>query len=59
MNKKLLALGLVGAAAWLFKTQKGAEVRKQLGEQAGKLTDKAKDLYSQAREKAPESFQAS
>lgn len=52
MNKKLLALAVVGAAAWLFKTDKGAEVRKNLGKQAGTLKDKLTDLYAQGKQKA-------
>lgn len=45
MNKKLLALALVGAAAYLFKTKKGAEIRKNLSQQAGKWSDKLQEMY--------------
>lgn len=45
MNKKLLALVLVGAAAYLFKTKKGAELRKNIGKQAGKWSDKLQEMY--------------
>ena len=41
MGNKLWALALVGAAAYLFKTKKGNELRKQIGDYAGKA---AKDL---------------
>ena len=52
MNKKLLALAVVGAAAWLFKTEKGAEVRKNIGKKAGEMAGKLKDAYGKGQEKA-------
>ena len=56
MNKKLLALGLVGAAAWLFKTKKGNEVRSMIGEQAGKLGQQLKDQYRARTQQAKEQY---
>jgi hypothetical protein len=47
MGKKLLALALVGTAAYLFKTKKGAEIRENLGKQAGQWKDKLTDMYKQ------------
>ncbi len=49
MSNKLWALALVGAAAYLFKTKKGAELRGKLGEAAGKAVQTIKDKYQQAR----------
>lgn len=46
MGKKLLALALVAGAAYLFKTKHGEEIRKQLGDSAGKLSDQLKDMYA-------------
>lgn len=56
MNKKLLALGLVAGAAWLFKTKKGAEVRSMLGEKAGKLGQQLKDEYAKRAGQAREQY---
>lgn len=56
MNKKLLALGLVGAAAWLFKTKKGNEFRSKVGEQAGKLATQLQDQYRVRTGQAKEQF---
>lgn len=46
MGKKLWALALVGAAAYLFKTEKGAEIRKNLGKSAGDWKTKLTDAYN-------------
>jgi len=59
MNKKLLALGLVGAAAWLFKTQKGNEFRRNVGAQAGKLANQLRDQYNQRKGQAQERYDES
>ncbi len=48
MGKKLWALALVGAAAYLYKTKHGAEVRKQIGDFAGKAASQLKEKYGQA-----------
>jgi hypothetical protein len=56
MNKKLLALGLVAGAAWLFKTKKGNEVRSMLGEQAGKLGQQLKDEYAKRTQQVKEQY---
>jgi|GEM_PF-2192638 len=45
MGKKLWALALVGAAAYLFKTKKGNELRQKLGGQINDLASKAKEAY--------------
>ncbi len=50
MGKKLLALALVGAAAYLFKTKHGEEIRKTLGENAGKLSKQLMDMYATAKD---------
>jgi hypothetical protein len=49
MSKKLIALALVGAAAYLFKTKKGNELRKQLSDNAGKLSKQLMDMYQTGR----------
>ncbi len=48
MGKKLWALALVGAAAYLYKTKHGTEVRKQIGDYAGKAVGQLKEKYGQA-----------
>lgn len=48
MSNKLWALALVGAAAYLFKTKKGNELRDKIGEAAGKAVQGLKDKYQQA-----------
>lgn len=50
MGKKIIALALVGAAAYLFKTKHGGEIRKTLGESAGKLSKQLMDMYSTAKD---------
>jgi hypothetical protein len=50
MGKKLIALALVGTAAYLFKTKHGQELRKTLGENAGKLGKQLQDLYATAKD---------
>lgn len=47
MGKKLWALALVGAAAYLYKTKKGAEIRKQAGDYAGKAVQGLRVKYGQ------------
>lgn len=54
MGKKLWALALVGAAAYLFKTKKGAELRRKMGQQINDLTGKAKAAYNNRRTGANE-----
>ena len=58
MSKKLWALALVGAAAYLFKTKKGAEIRKQVGEVAGKAAQQLRDKYQQAGNKTEDAIDA-
>ena len=58
MGKKLWALALVGAAAYLYKTKKGAEIRKQVGEAAGKAVQGLRDKYQQASSKAEDAIDA-
>lgn len=48
MGKKLWALALVGAAAYLYKTKKGAEIRKQAADYAGKAMHGLREKYGQA-----------
>ena len=50
MNNKLWALALVGAAAYLFKTKKGAELRQNLTKSAGGLKTKLTDMYQKSRQ---------
>lgn len=50
MGKKLLALALVGAAAYLFKTKHGEEIRKTIGESAGKIGKQLQDMYATAKD---------
>jgi len=48
----LLAGTVLGAGlGMLFAPKSGAELRSQIGDQAGKLRDKANDTYSQASDK--------
>jgi gas vesicle protein len=48
----LLAGTVLGAGlGMLFAPKSGAELRSQIGDQAGKLRDKANDTYSQATDK--------
>ena len=47
MGKKLLALAVVGAAAYLYKTKHGAEIRANLSKSAGEWKDKLTDMYRQ------------
>lgn len=56
MGKKLWALALVGAAAYLYKTKKGAEIRKQMGDYAGKAVQGLKDKYGQMSSQAKDSI---
>lgn len=58
MGKKLWALALVGAAAYLYKTKHGAEVRKQIGEFAGKAVGQLRDKYSQVAGAAADTIDA-
>jgi hypothetical protein len=48
MGNKIWALALVGAAAYLFKTKKGAEIRKQGMDMAGKAVQGLREKYQQA-----------
>lgn len=57
MGKKLLALALVGAAAYLFKTKKGAELRQQMGKAAGQWKDKLTDMYQQQRQNGAQAIE--
>ncbi len=59
MGKKLIALALVGAAAYLFKTKHGEEIRKSLGETAGKLGKQLQDMYATAKDGSKEAQAAS
>jgi gas vesicle protein len=49
MGNKLWALALVGAAAYLFKTKKGNELRKQMTDAAGKAAQQLKEKYQQSK----------
>lgn len=48
MSNKLWALALVGAAAYLFKTKKGNELRGKIMDAAGKGVQNLKDKYQTA-----------
>lgn len=48
MSNKIWALALVGAAAYLFKTKKGNELRGKISDAAGKAINTIKDKYQQA-----------
>ena len=49
MLKTLLGLAIVGAAAtYLYKTEKGAELRKQMGDYADKALQGLREKYGQA-----------
>jgi hypothetical protein len=49
MGKKLLGtLALVGAAAFLFKTKKGAEIRKNVADYADKTMKGLREKYGHA-----------
>lgn len=52
MGKKIIALALVGAAAYLFKTKHGEEIRKTLGDNAGKWGKQLQDLYASSKDSA-------
>ena len=58
MGKKLWALALVGAAAYLYKTKHGSEIRKQAGDAIGKAVNGLKDKYAQTREQAADALDA-
>lgn len=58
MGKKLLALALVGAAAWLFKTKQGKEVRGKIGNNLNDMAGKAKDVYTKYKGKYAEPVDA-
>jgi pyrroline-5-carboxylate reductase len=58
MGKKLWALALVGAAAYLFKTKHGAEIRKQVTDVAGKAAQGLREKYQQAGSKAADAIDA-
>ena len=58
MSKKLWALALVGAAAYLYKTKKGTEIRKQAGEAIGKAVGDLREKYTQMTEKAGDAIDA-
>jgi hypothetical protein len=49
MSNKIWALALVGAAAYLFKTKKGAELRGKISDATGKAVQTLKDKYDQSR----------
>jgi hypothetical protein len=49
MGNKLWALALVGAAAYLFKTKKGNELRKQMMDAGGKVAQQLKDKYQESK----------
>lgn len=58
MSNKFWALALVGAAAYLFKTKKGNEMRKQMMDGAGKAVQGLREKYQQAGAKAHDAIDA-
>ena len=58
MGNKLWALALVGAAAYLFKTKKGNEIRKQGMDMAGKALQGLREKYQQTGQRAHEAIDA-
>lgn len=58
MGNKFWALALVGAAAYLFKTKKGNELRKQMMDGAGKAVKDLRQRYQQAGAKAQDAIDA-
>ncbi len=48
MSNKIWALALVGAAAYLFKTKKGNELRGKITDAAGKAMQGIKEKYNSA-----------
>lgn len=49
MGNKIWALALAGAAAYLFKTKKGNELRKNMTQKIGEMAGKAKQAYNNGR----------
>ena len=58
MGKKFWALAIMGAAAYLFKTKHGAEIRKQVGDVAGKAAQGLREKYQQAGSKMGDAIDA-
>jgi gas vesicle protein len=58
MGNKIWALALVGAAAYLFKTKKGNELRKQGMDMAGKAVQSLREKYQQMGSKAHDAIDA-
>lgn len=58
MGKKFWALALIGAAAYLYKTKKGAEIRKQAGEAIGKTVSGIREKYAQAGQQVSDAIDA-
>lgn len=49
MGNKIWALALAGAAAYLFKTKKGTELRKNMTRKITDLAAQAKTAYEEGR----------
>ena len=58
MGKKLLALALLGAAAYLFRTKKGNEIRKQAVDTAGRMADQLRTRLKSANGHLTETLDA-
>lgn len=58
MGNKLWALALAAGAAYLFKTKKGNEMRKQIGDYAGKAVQGLRQKYNQTSGMTPQSIDA-
>ena len=58
MGNKIWALALAAGAAYLFKTKKGAEIRKQVADMAGKTVTQLKDKYQQTQTAATDRIDA-
>ena len=58
MGNKIWALALVGAAAYLFKTKKGNELRKQGMDMAGKAVQGLREKYQQTGKRAHDAIDA-
>lgn len=58
MGKTLLGLALLGAGLWLFKSKKGGEIRKQVGDYACDMTRKMRSKMSDMTDKARERLDA-
>lgn len=58
MGNKIWALALVAGAAYLFKTKKGNELRKQGMDMASKAMQGLKEKYQQAGTRASDAIDA-